>query len=308
MGLPIKIELPEHFLEEEVRCGYTVSEQMKKVWAVELDLFKELQRVCDKYDIKYFAAGGTLLGAVRHKGFIPWDDDLDIVMLREEYDKLCGVAETEFKHPYFFQTQYTDKGTLRGHAQLRNSLTTALLKGEESHGEYNKGIFIDIFPLDNVVDDERALCKQGKKARRYKHIFSSISSCTTRYNKTDKLVGGRILPMMVRMICLVYDLETYFYKKYEKTCKMYNYRSDLTTVSELTFLFNSKNLYKNKEDYMGFVNMKFEFIELRLPLNYEEALRVRYGNYMEFVMDGNCHGEIFMDAENPYTKYVVQMK
>ena len=84
----IKLSLPEGFLEEEVRCDYTVSKEMKKVWAVELDLLAEFQRVCKLHDIKYSVCGGTLLGAIRHKGFIPWDDDIDVMMMREEYEKL----------------------------------------------------------------------------------------------------------------------------------------------------------------------------------------------------------------------------
>ena len=117
----LNIELPKGFLEEEVRCGYTVTRKMKEVWAVELDLLKEFKRVCNKYDLKYCADGGTLLGAIRHQGFIPWDDDLDIAMLRKDFEKLNEVAPAEFKKPYFWQTEETDKGSARGHAQLRYS-------------------------------------------------------------------------------------------------------------------------------------------------------------------------------------------
>ena len=85
----LNIKLPENFLDEEIRDDYVVSSQMKQVWAVELDLLNKILEVCKKYNIKIIASGGTLLGAVRHKGFIPWDDDIDLMMMRDQYDKLC---------------------------------------------------------------------------------------------------------------------------------------------------------------------------------------------------------------------------
>ena len=78
----IKLKLSEDFFKEEVRNDYTVSPEMKKVWAVELDLLDQLDRVCQKYDIPWYLSGGSLLGAVRHQGYIPWDDDIDLMMYR----------------------------------------------------------------------------------------------------------------------------------------------------------------------------------------------------------------------------------
>ena len=96
----------DDFLKEENRDGYIVSPLMKKVWSVELDLLSELDRVCKKYDIKYYAAFGTLLGAVRNKGFIPWDDDIDVCMLRDDYARLKEVAKDEFSGKYYYQDWY----------------------------------------------------------------------------------------------------------------------------------------------------------------------------------------------------------
>ena len=153
--IDLKLDIPKEFLDEEERCGFHITKKQKEVWAVELDLLVELDRVCKKYNLKYCATGGTLLGAIRHKGFIPWDDDIDVMMLRDDYEKLCNIAPQEFKDPYFFQTEYSDPGSLRRHAQFRNSNTTGILSTEfPLRKPINQGIFLDIFPQDNVIDDE----------------------------------------------------------------------------------------------------------------------------------------------------------
>ena len=93
-------------LEQEERKGYVVPAEMKKVWQVQLTLVKKLLEVCGKHHLRIWADGGTLLGTVREHGYIPWDDDIDMAMLRPDYDKLVGLATKEFESPFFFQWTY----------------------------------------------------------------------------------------------------------------------------------------------------------------------------------------------------------
>ena len=151
------------FLKEEVRCDYRISEKQKRCWAIELDMLQHLLDVCKKNDIQIFAYAGTLIGAVRHKGFIPWDDDMDLFLTRENYEKLQKVAKDEFKYPYFLQNARTDKKFFIGYSRLRNSNTTGILKWERSE-DYNNGIYLDVFCMDAFINDRELVRKQRRKA------------------------------------------------------------------------------------------------------------------------------------------------
>lgn len=142
-------------IEQEERCGYLVTQQTKQIWNIQLDMALHLLDVCKRHELKIWAISGTMLGAVRHHGFIPWDDDMDFVMFRDDYDKLLKIAKDEFKSPYFFQCAYTEKGYYRGHSQLRYEDTTMILPDEAKLGvDFNMGVCIDIFVADGFPEDE----------------------------------------------------------------------------------------------------------------------------------------------------------
>lgn len=301
----LKIQLPKEFLNTEIRSGYQVSTEMKKIWAVELDLLCEFQRVTDKYSIKYIAEGGTMLGAVRHGGFIPWDDDIDIMMMRNEYDKLCDIASKEFKSPYFFQTEQTDPGSLRCHAQLRNSETTAILNNErDGHYPFNQGIFIDIFPLDAVPDDENIFNATSQKAMKYynyMHHFASVSWQYKKNSQNKKQLFKTILYKFGRP--LFSYLTHYYYKKYENICKKYN-DTKTQKISIYCWGYKYKKLHRSRADHEETIMLPFEFIKIPVCKNYDHALSEVFGDWHKFVIGGSLHENILFDTEKPYTEYI----
>lgn len=301
----IQITLPENFLQEEVRCGYTVTSDMKKVWAVELDLLVRLLEVCRKHDIRIVVTGGTLLGAIRHKGFIPWDDDIDLMIERSEYDRLCEVAQDEFKYPYFFQTEYTDPGTLRGHAQLRNSETTAILESERGKAQFNQGIFIDIFPLDHVTPDKNKLQYQYKKSS---YFFRKAQKCyrySRGYRRKKGIVG--LLRHMVYIFISPYiirnDLQKRYYSRFEDECKKYN-NEKTSIISSLSFQFKNERNYMTDTDFTRIKMLEFEFIHVPALEDYDNYLVTHYGDYNKFVIGESCHGKVFFDTQKTYRSYL----
>ncbi len=153
--------IDKSFYEPETRWGFYVSAKRKQVWAKELEIMFEFDRICKKHGLKYRLDGGTLLGAVRHGGFIPWDDDLDVDMTREDYEKARVIMQEELQDPFEWQDLYTNlsKATpeqvtphhMLTFAKIRNKNTTAI-EPPTMPSNINQGIWIDIFPIDEGFD------------------------------------------------------------------------------------------------------------------------------------------------------------
>ena len=298
--LPIKIELPEHFLDEEVRCGYTVTEKMKKIWAVELDLLNEFQKVCKQYDIKYFATAGTLLGAVRHQGYIPWDDDVDVVMFREDYDKLISIAPKAFSTPYDFMVSGKIEDFFRGHAQLRNRMSTGILPSElKQKFSFNQGIWIDIFPFDGVPE------KNNTERLTYFKLWIMRKCLFNRRSKIHKLLIGKFLHTF--LLCWEKATGDSFQRahdRYEAECrKMSGKYNEYVSVIEYLNPPLDKFILK-RSDFDQSINMPFEFISLPVPKGYDNILRKFYGDYMKPVKGVSGHGKVILDPERAYTEYL----
>ena len=256
----------------------------------------------DKNNLKYFLCGGTLLGAIRHKGFIPWDDDVDIMMLRKDYNKLLSVAE-EFEHPYFLQSNRNDKGYFRCFLRLRNSLTTGIQNMEKDcHFKYNQGIFIDIFPLDNIVDDIKLFIQQQIRAKTLLKKARFYSSLQSRYYK-DKSPIKRMQRNLLRSFVFKEDKDEKYLFEYENEVQRYNDR-ETAKVSLLSFQFDYRIHDIKLKDVYEVEEMDFEFLKLPVPKDYDNLLTWKYGDWKTPMKFPNYHGDIFFDVNKPYTHYI----
>lgn len=299
------LKFPDEFFKEEVRCGYRVSVQTKKIWAIELDLLNELLKVCKKHNIQVCAFAGTILGAVRHQGFIPWDDDVDVALTRENYEKLLQVAPSEFKNQYFFQTFQTDPNYFFGYARLRNSLTTGIIVGNDRL-DYNNGIYLDIFVLDGKVDDDALLKKQLKDR----------DKCTTLLNcykmgYPSKNIIFRLIKYFLRFTyCNVVSYHKQV-AKYEKIITKYNASSNKVALMTHPYSFIRK-YWCYRDDLESIQWVSFENIQIPIPQNAKSLLANMYGDYMKFPpleQRGTWHtGILEFDPDTPYQEYILKHK
>jgi lipopolysaccharide cholinephosphotransferase len=267
-------------------------DQLKKIHKIQLEMALEVKKICDKYNIKYFIIAGTLLGAVRHKGFIPWDDDLDIGMLREDYDKFIQCAEKELSSEYFLQTWDTDSGFGLPIAKVRKNGTKFVEINSAKTSGHN-GIYIDIFPFDNVPTSKIAQKIHDIST----YILKRIILCQVGYELwLDGSKFKKAVYKVVNSIAKITSLDKNK-KLLEKQMKKYN--SDKT---EYAVAFGGAYGYSRERIRREWVEnltpIKFEDEEFMCPKNYNAYLTHFYGDYMKPPPENkryNRHGIIEID-------------
>lgn len=285
---------PAEFLLEEERCGYKISAEMKKVWAVQLDLLQVLFDVCKKHGLRIYAEGGTLLGAIRHKGFIPWDDDIDLTMMREDYDKLMSLGD-EFTHPYFLQNVYTDPHYTHRHAQIRNSETACWSwNAKGCVKKFNQGIFIDIFPSDDMPMNPRAFSRYYKKEGLARQKYRLIS-------KFANALPEGLYQMLRNKTKFLSDKCRY--ENYENVLRSVK-NGDDGNVCEISFQHNYPIL--NKRLYGEPQWVEFEHIKMPIPQCPHDILRLQFGeNYMTPLHEDSVHGSLHFDVDHSYKEHLI---
>ena len=298
--VPTKHVFPENFFEEEDRLGFHIDRRRKELWAIELDMLYELDRVCKKLGISYFLEAGTLLGAARDGRFIPWDDDIDVSMLREDYDRFLKEAPSEFHEPYFLQTGYTEKDYIRGHSQLRRSDTCAIRAVELGKVTFNQGVFLDIFVLDDLFPEKLEEQFQRKDA-----LFRMRGKWNHHDFHPNPIRWGvrwiRYLLYQIR-----YQDFAAFYKQWEII-----FRSSKKSkwVDSLMFFNRPDQTHLFPREWLETtVDIPFEDGCFPAPIGYRNYLAMYYGDDWETPRNvPSIHAgesETILDLDRPYTEVI----
>jgi len=282
--------------------SYRISEQDRKLQVVQLDLLEKFKEICRKYDLKYSATAGTLLGAARHKGFIPWDDDIDLALMWPDYQKLLEVAPRECQYPYFFQSYLTDDAGAAAGCRLRRSDTTGFTKWEHDNRipGSNHGIFIDIFPLFYVPDDEETRQIQKKRVLHFWDVTrGQIAAMQVKYGLPPTERYREFIPLYEQEVLRYGDRG--IKEQYLKACAMIDHPT--RTIGATASKCHQQNLMWDAEWYADYVELPFEDTIITCPIAYEKVLERHYGNWRVPVMNGAIHEMYLVDTERPYAEY-----
>ena len=290
----------DNFLEPEIRNGVEVSAEMKAAWKVLLDMLEEFIRICEKYNLKYCLDGGTMLGAIRHKGFVPWDDDVDVSLPRADFQRFLEIAKKELKKPYFLQYGTTDPEHYQAFACIRNPQTSGIDMTWVREGKrHNMGIGMDIFPFDyipeNTSDLKWVFWRNYQISRLYRFVFSRRLTGWRRwigrpcFNLLYKFLGNeRLIKWRDRNFATYAD-------------------ANAPRYGNIVFQVGNERGFFRKEVFNERIKVPFEYIEAYVPIGYEEYLSHFYGgNWRTPILGAGSHGALIMDARQPYKKLLVE--
>jgi len=270
---------------------------VKQLQEAELEIFKHFLVVVNKLNLRYFVHAGTTLGAIRHKGFIPWDDDIDILMPRKDYEIFLKEAQKYLPEHLFLQTRDTDSGYIRNFAKIRNS-NTSHIENVVKHLDMNHGIYIDIFVLDGMGNDKNELVNIYRQYKKIDNTYLAKIGLFT-FNSFRSFA-----------MYAYYTLRSLFYSKKMLEQMIFEHVTkydcdDSKYVCDFYGVCNLRDIFERKCFGDGIVGT-FEGIEVMLPDDCDTYLTQVYGDYMKFPpVDQRRPPHIdFLDLEKSYKHYI----
>lgn len=289
------------FFKDEIRNGFYIPTAIKQAWANTLDVLAEIDRICSKYNITYFADWGTILGTVRHGGFIPWDDDLDICMKRDDYVRFREVADRELPENYSIHDYERHENHWLFLARVVNNKKMCF-EPEYFSAHYNFPWLagIDIFVKDYLYQEP-----EEEKARD-KEIME-ILACA--YGITEHSSSREITPLRIKAINLKYGTDIPFegdnrkiaislYRLAEAQMARVSH-SDSDRIGQIFpwVLKSGTSVGESKSDYENFIRLPFEDTTIPVPVCYNRVLSKRYSNYCQIHKVWNGHDYPYFEAQ-----------
>lgn len=258
----------------------------KKVQECEIEILQQIDNICRKYDLEYFGIGGTALGAVRHEGFIPWDDDIDIGMPRKDYEKLLSVVQKELPKEYHVQNYFTEPNTPFYFTKIRKNNTLFVeyyLKDYDMH----QGIFVDIFPFDNVPQKQWVQNVHFRICRTLYQLFLSKSLktvCSSRFEQKENR-KSRIRKIM--HYALFFVPKSWLFYSLDFCVRFFN-RWETTEISHIV----RRRLRVFLKDLYPIKYLKFDNIEMPVPNDYDAYLKAQFGDYSTLPPEEKRYGHL----------------
>ena len=253
-------------------------ETLRKVQLTQLEIAKEIKRVCDENNIVYFLEGGTLLGAVRHQGFIPWDDDLDISMTRENYEKFIRIAPDKINNKYRIQTWDSSDYVPLPFAKVMKKGTVFL--ETYANPKANNEIWVDVFPRDHYPDDKGKQKQMRRNIQWLRHILtmkSGVKPWKRSENTREKLMT--IIKYSPFLVLSPFFSRKWLKQKWYQEITRYNH-SDTKQLS-LASMFSIDKYVVPSKTIEEFCLLTFEDTTFNCPKDYDSYLRTIYNDYMQ---------------------------
>lgn len=261
----------------------------KKLQQKIMEMVKDVDDICKKHNIKYYLAYGSCLGAVRHKGFIPWDDDFDIILKYEDYCKFLKICQKELdNNTYFVQTLDTDKNYYLSFAKIRN-IKTSLIEESNKNESMVNGIYIDVFPLVGYPDNK------------FKQFILKINRAFV-LSANRNVINNKFLSLIFKLILKIFGRKRII-EYCTKLCVKYNCNNCKQVIS--VFDGDGIQIGLTSNEILGTPKIvKFENMKLPIPEKFELYLENLYGDYMKIPskeeIKFKTHTPYFLDFDNHY--------